>query len=72
MDETRGFFKVENGELIIARTNIGGPGFDLFFEMPHLQTYPIEGWYWFDTELQAREFFNIPYPAYPEYVPSDK
>lgn len=23
-------------------------------------TYPIDGWYWFDTMEEAREFFGLP------------
>jgi len=34
-------------------------GVDLTVDNKDEHTYPVEGWYWFDTEDQAKEFFGI-------------
>jgi hypothetical protein len=34
-------------------------GLDLTVDNKDEHTYPVEGWYWFDTEDQAKEFFGI-------------
>jgi hypothetical protein len=31
----------------------------LLNEMKDSYTYPIDGWHWFDTEEEARIYFNI-------------
>jgi hypothetical protein len=32
----------------------------MLLEGEHLNyTYPVDGWYWFDTEEEANTFFNI-------------
>jgi hypothetical protein len=34
-------------------------GIDLTVDNKDEHTYPVEGWYWFDTEELAKEFFGI-------------
>jgi hypothetical protein len=34
-------------------------GLDLTVDNKDEHTYPVEGWYWFDTEELAKEFFGI-------------
>lgn len=41
-------------------TAVHGPSFNLLSEEKDLYTYPVEGWYWFDSEAEAREFFGLP------------
>ena len=41
-----------------------GPGWQLIPEDRGSYTYPAYGWYWFDTEAEARAFFGLP-PADP-------
>lgn len=56
--DTSGFYKLDS-ELLY------GPNFVLNAEyelrkLTHTEhTYPVDGWYWFDSEEQARLFFNL-------------
>ena len=54
------FYKNENGELLSAQTEVTGPDYCLKAEEHAAYAYPIGGWYWFDTEADAREFLGIP------------
>ena len=29
-------------------------------------TYPVDGWYWFESEQEARVFFDLPFPLVSE------
>lgn len=71
-----GFYKNNFGELLYGPTFVSGPGFDINLENKDTYTYPVQGWYWFDTLDQACEFFqlditkyqdetNMPTPTYP-------
>lgn len=51
------FYKRENEELIVAPNFVIGPGFELRAETHSDHTYPVEGWYWFDTLDQALTAF---------------
>jgi len=64
------FFKVDNGELLMGRKlyDKNFPSGMMTEEKKHLYSYPKEGWYWFDTEEQARETLNCPAP---EPVPEE-
>ncbi len=43
------FYKRENDELLMAPNFVMGPGFELRAETHTEHTYPVEGWYWFDS-----------------------
>lgn len=43
------FYKKDNTELLVSPTRVEGPGFSLDAETHTEQTYPVEGWYWFDS-----------------------
>jgi len=32
----------------------------LVLELKDTYSYPVQGWYYFDTELEAKIFFNLP------------
>lgn len=34
-------------------------GTELFADSKDIYTYPVYGWYWFDTLEEAKEFFGI-------------
>lgn len=53
-----GFYKVDGG-LLYAPNLVSGPWGDLVAEDHESYTYPVEGWYWFDSEADARAFFGI-------------
>lgn len=61
---TAGFYKYMNGELFCGPNFVYGAydAFRLFREERNTYTYPVDGWYWFDSEEEARIFFNIPLP----------
>lgn len=59
MEDTSGFYKYDAG-LMYGPNFVEGPSFTLTRETHNDFTYPIEGWYWFDSEDVAREFFNVP------------
>ena len=64
---TPGFYKVDPSGIVIYGPNyVFGPydQYKLLREEKYAYTYPIDGWYWFDTEQEAYEFFQIEW--YPE------
>ena len=60
MDDTSGFYKYEDKALLYGPTQVTGPYYDLLRQNHTEYNYPVDGWYWFDTEEQAREFFGLP------------
>jgi hypothetical protein len=68
--DTSGFYKVDdmNNKLMWAPNfvdgnNSDGITFTLVREDKDAHTYPVEGWYWFDSAEEASQFFNMPPPA---------
>jgi hypothetical protein len=59
MENTSGFYKEENGELIYAPNFVLNKNFELYKETHDQHTYPVDGWHWFDSETEARTFLNI-------------
>ena len=55
-----GFYKLIENELEFGQTVSFPDGNIILIEFKDTYTYPVEGWYYFDTELAAREFFNLP------------
>lgn len=47
------FYKRDGEELMVAPNFVRAPTFDLFAETHTENTYPIDGWYWFDTLDEA-------------------
>jgi hypothetical protein len=71
-----GFYKNNFGELIYGPNFVCGPGFNLEKELKNTYTYPVNGFYWFDSLEDACNFFelditkyqdesNMPTPTYP-------
>jgi len=56
---THGFYKYENEVLQYADTSILSCEYCLIPEDHLTYTYPIDGWYWFDNEEEAKKFFGI-------------
>ena len=54
-----GFYKLESGNLLYATQSVRCLEYTLLREEKDTYTYPIDGWYWFDSEEQAKIFFNI-------------
>ena len=52
------YYKFEENNLQSAET-VCSPDYVLFSEDHLTYTYPIDGWYWFDSEEEAKKFFKI-------------
>lgn len=48
------FYRIENESLFKAEDNIFGPGYDLLLQDYETYEYPLCGWYWFDTDEDAK------------------
>ena len=59
MENTSGFYKEENGELLYGPNFVLNKNYELRKETHDQHTYPVDGWYWFDSEAEAKSFFNI-------------
>ena len=60
MEDTKGFYKSDNGSLLYAPNFLILPDIgELSIELRDTYEYPILGWYYFDTEEEAKSFFNI-------------
>ncbi len=60
--QTAGFYKNDNGMLLFGANQVLSGSYNLFKEENYAYEYPVNGWYWFDSEENAREFFNLPKP----------
>jgi hypothetical protein len=59
MENTKGFYKEQEGSLIYAPNTVLHKDFQLYKEQQETYTYPVEGWYWFNTREDAEAFFGI-------------
>jgi hypothetical protein len=61
---TSGFYSLntqDDGQsLHYAPNKVGCNTFELFKELHESYTYPIGGWTWFESEAEARIFFELP------------
>lgn len=61
MEDTSGFYKLQEEELLLFAPNgVMNQSYDLLRENHLNYQYPIDGWYWFDSEEESRLFFNLP------------
>ena len=54
------FYKLDDGLLLEGPNAVYAPTFTLLKEDKDTYTYPIDGWYWFNSEEEARQYFNLP------------
>ena len=54
-----GFYKIEDGNLLFAPHFVDAPSFTLLEDEKDNYEFPVDGWYWFDNELDAKSFFKI-------------
>jgi hypothetical protein len=59
MEDTSGFYKLD-GELLYGPNFVLNKDYELRRGTKDQQTYPVDGWYWFDTEAEAKTFFDLP------------
>jgi hypothetical protein len=57
-----GFYKFEDN-LLFAPNFVATPEFVLLKEEKDTIQFPVDGWYWFESEEEANQFFNIPKPT---------
>lgn len=55
-----GFYKLDINRLLYAKNRVNGKNYTLDIQNKDNYVYPINGWYWFDSEEEANVFFNIP------------
>jgi hypothetical protein len=60
MENTSGFYKNDNECLLYGPNYVLAGSYNLYKEENSNYTYPIGGWYWFDSEEEARQFFGMP------------
>jgi hypothetical protein len=57
--DTSGFYKLD-GSLLYGPNYVLNADYELRRETRDDHSYPVDGWYWFDTEEKARLFFDLP------------
>ena len=61
---TSGFYSLNTQDnephLHYAPNKVGCKTFELLKELHESYTYPIGGWTWFESEAEARIFFELP------------
>ena len=57
--DTSGFYKLD-GSLLYGPNYVLNANYELRRETRNDHSYPVDGWYWFDTEEEARLFFDLP------------
>lgn len=63
MENTSGFYKNDDGYVLFGPNFVINANYHLTKENRDYHTYPVDGWYWFDTAEEAYGFFGIPYEA---------
>jgi hypothetical protein len=62
------FWKNDNGLLVWSADRVLNDRFELWEEHKDTYTYPVEGWIWADTEIEARQNLNCygakPFPSW--------
>lgn len=65
-----GFYKADGQYLTYAPNFVFNENYTLIKEdkdeLLHLDVFPIDGWYWFDTKEQAVETLEVDFPPEPE------
>lgn len=51
------FYKKDQEQLLVASESVSGPHYDLHKDTRETHTYPVDGWYWFDTLDDAMTAF---------------
>ena len=54
------FYRLQDEQLQEAPNFVYAPSYTLSREEKDTYDYPVDGWYWFKYEEDAREFFGLP------------
>ena len=57
--DTSGFYKLD-GSLLYGPNYVLNANYELRRETRDDHSYPVDGWHWFNTEEEARLFFDLP------------
>lgn len=57
--DTSGFYKLDT-DLLYGPNFVLNANYELRRKTYDQHSYPIDGWYWFDSEEEARLFFDLP------------
>lgn len=57
--DTSGFYKLD-GDLLHGPNFVLNANYELRRETHDQHSYPIDGWFWFDSEQEARLFLGLP------------
>lgn len=64
MENTSGFYKIQidntNKILLYGPNCVLNSEYELLKQNHLNYEYPVDGWYWFDSEEEARVFFDAP------------
>lgn len=56
---TEGFYKYMDEQLLYGPNYVEGNGFLLLRQEKDQYAYPVDGWYWFESEEDAKVFFDL-------------
>lgn len=59
MNDTSGFYKNNDGTLLFGPNFVESRDFKLERSKHAEYTYPVQGWYWFDSEAEAAAAFGL-------------
>jgi len=70
--DTSGFYKNEDdsGLILHGHNFVLAGSFSLYRDQKDTYTYPVGGWYWFDSTEDAYAFWNIPMPEINPHYPA--
>lgn len=51
---TSGFYKIEGNETLFSCTTVESATYFLIADRHKEYQYPVDGWYWFDSEIDAK------------------
>lgn len=54
-----GFYKLDEGSLLFAPNAVYNKNYELHVENNSQYNYPVDGWYFFNSLIEAKQFFNI-------------
>lgn len=60
--DTSGFYKLDSGDILFGPNYVLNQAYSLYRASHDQNTYPVDGWYWFDSIEEAYSFFGLPYP----------
>ena len=62
LNETNGFYKCINDNVFFAKNNVHHKDYDLNIDEYEKYSYPIDGWYYFKSQIEAYNFFGLEIP----------